>query len=421
MNKNKRYLSVFAVLFVVLVILATSCVTVYEKKPSDSKSNVPTTPPAPASGAPVIKSFTADPASIDAGQTSRLNWEVSGATQVEITPVVGTVDAVSTVLVSPPTTTTYTLTATNEAGTITASVTVNLTSSAAVRPDLVITDISVVSKLVYYKVKNIGGTAAKGCRAYLYVNGGKEAEDYIEALDPGQERTDSFSNYTWVYETHGLAGQLSTGAPKQFTVEVCADVENTVVEYDEGNNCKAVILGEKFNYRFVDFYHLATWATGYGILKLPLPEESANGAALVTQATLEDEQGYGSVLLTIPQQVPDGWIEGGFGDFYVDDLRISRVRDVVLADMAKFSAKVGFTRDTAPNSQARFIFGIIEQSGFVHYFPAITVANDGKLDLYEVDLSQMAGKKVRFVLRVEVIGSAEKVKPAWVDPRVLQP
>ena len=115
------------------------------------------------------------------------------------------------------------------------------------------------------------------------------------------------------------------------------------------------------------------------------------------------------------------WIEGGFGDFYVDELRISRVREVVLPDTAKFSARVGFARDTAANSQARFIFGVVEQSGFVRYFPAITAVNDGKLDLYEVDLSEMAGKKVRFVLRVEAIGSAEKVKPAWVDPRVLQP
>jgi len=71
---------------------------------------------------PVINSFTADPPSITAGDSSELSWSVSGATEVTIDPLTGPFGlAEGTRTVSPTTTTTYTLEASNEAGTITAT------------------------------------------------------------------------------------------------------------------------------------------------------------------------------------------------------------------------------------------------------------------------------------------------------------
>lgn len=421
MKENKWYLSLFTLLVAVLVLFSASCITVYEKKPTDSKPGTPATPSANA--APVIKSFTATPASVNSGQQSQLKWEVSGATKVEINPIVGTVDPVSIVLVSPTTTTTYTLMATNAVGTSSATVAVTVAGGAsAARPDLVITDIWVVSKEVYYKVKNIGGEVAKGgARAYLYVNDLKQADDYIETLAPGQERSSPFPNYSWSYVLPEPRGYFSAELPKQFVLKVSADVENVIVESDEANNSMIVIMGEKYVYPFASFAHQAAWTTGYGPLKLPLPEESAVGAAMVANVALEDGQGYSSVLVTIPQQVPNGWIQGRFGEFYTDELRQTRVREIPIPATSKFTARVGFTRDTAPNSKARFIFSVVDQSGSVRPFPAVTASNDGKLELYEVDLSSVVGQKVSFLLRVEAIDSAEKVKPAWVDPRLLQP
>src|SRR5262249_16349908 len=64
---------------------------------------------------PVIASFTASPNSIQAGQSATLNWSVTGATTLSISPGVGTVTGTS-VTVSPSATTTYTLTATNSGG-----------------------------------------------------------------------------------------------------------------------------------------------------------------------------------------------------------------------------------------------------------------------------------------------------------------
>ncbi|WNG59288.1 hypothetical protein F0U59_34625 [Archangium gephyra] len=74
---------------------------------------------------PTISSFTAASATINAGQSTTLNWAATGATSLSITPGVGTVTGTS-VTVTPATTTTYTLTATNEAGSVTATTTVTV-------------------------------------------------------------------------------------------------------------------------------------------------------------------------------------------------------------------------------------------------------------------------------------------------------
>jgi len=74
---------------------------------------------------PVIASFTATPASINAGQSSTLQWSVQNADSVSISSI-GTVPASGTRSVSPTATTVYTLTATNKAGSATRTATVTV-------------------------------------------------------------------------------------------------------------------------------------------------------------------------------------------------------------------------------------------------------------------------------------------------------
>ena len=78
---------------------------------------------------PTIASFTANPAGITAGQSSSLTWNVSGATSITISGI-GDVTGLSSKIVSPSATTSYTLTATNAGGTSTASVTVTVSAPA---------------------------------------------------------------------------------------------------------------------------------------------------------------------------------------------------------------------------------------------------------------------------------------------------
>ena len=82
----------------------------------------------------MIASFTATPASINAGQSSTLQWSVQNADYGEHQLLIGTVPASGTRSVSPTATTVYTLTATNTAGSTTRTATVTVGGPRAVRP-----------------------------------------------------------------------------------------------------------------------------------------------------------------------------------------------------------------------------------------------------------------------------------------------
>jgi hypothetical protein len=78
----------------------------------------------PAGSAPTITSFTASAQSVSAGKPVTLNWVVSGASYLIVSPDIGATRGTS-VVVTPPQSTTYTLYATNVFGRTTA--TVNIT------------------------------------------------------------------------------------------------------------------------------------------------------------------------------------------------------------------------------------------------------------------------------------------------------
>jgi len=73
---------------------------------------------------PVIGRFTATPGTIKVGQSTTLQWHVTGADTVTINQGIGTVSCAGSRVVSPTVTTTYILTASSCCNTSTASVTV---------------------------------------------------------------------------------------------------------------------------------------------------------------------------------------------------------------------------------------------------------------------------------------------------------
>jgi peptidoglycan-associated lipoprotein len=83
----------------------------------------------PPPAAPSVAQFTAEPTSIQRGQTSTLRWEVSGSvTSASINQGIGTVQSTGSNRVSPSDSTTYTLTVTGPGGTNTSSATVNVSA-----------------------------------------------------------------------------------------------------------------------------------------------------------------------------------------------------------------------------------------------------------------------------------------------------
>ena len=81
----------------------------------------PTPPPKPA------VQFSAEPGTIERGQSATLRWSVSDATDMDIAPGIGTVSARGDRQVSPADTTTYTLTAKGPGGSDSATATVTVT------------------------------------------------------------------------------------------------------------------------------------------------------------------------------------------------------------------------------------------------------------------------------------------------------
>ena len=194
-------------------------------EPPPAPPATPTSPSAPPAGPtppgcpgpPVIASFTANPSTITAGQSSTLSWgAVTNATGAVIDQGIGGVATPGSVAVKPTKTTTYLLTATGCGGTTTKQVTVNVTGSPTPTPwttDLALTDLypdKLKGGTVYGRITNRGpGTCTNvqiqfSCSwiktAYGATFGLNESigprKLTITSLSPGQ--TASFNTYITV-------------------------------------------------------------------------------------------------------------------------------------------------------------------------------------------------------------------------------
>jgi Tol biopolymer transport system component len=109
---------------VTAVAAGTASITATSEGKSGSAPVTVRSTPSP----PVISSFTATPLTVTAGGSSTLAWSVTGATSLSIDQGIGVVTGTQRI-VSPTTTTTYVLTATNSAGSTIREATVTVTSS----------------------------------------------------------------------------------------------------------------------------------------------------------------------------------------------------------------------------------------------------------------------------------------------------
>jgi hypothetical protein len=105
---------IFISLSLLLLILIPGCFTFPAQAPN---------PTPPVSQPSVIREFSSNPSAINSGGTSTLLWNVTGANSVSIDQGIGLVDVAGTRVVSPATSTVYTISATNSAGTVTRSAT----------------------------------------------------------------------------------------------------------------------------------------------------------------------------------------------------------------------------------------------------------------------------------------------------------
>lgn len=108
------------------LVFAAGC-----KKPVPKAPEPPPTPVAPPPAKPTV-SLSANPTSINRGQSSTLSWTSTDATQLTIAPDVGAVNAQGSTSVSPSDSTTYTITASGPGGSADSTVRVTVTAPVVV-------------------------------------------------------------------------------------------------------------------------------------------------------------------------------------------------------------------------------------------------------------------------------------------------
>ncbi len=118
MRTKKRSLAVLVGILGV-VILAGAC-----KKKTVAQPPAPAPPPPPP--APTV-TLTAEPGTIDKGSSVTLSWSSQNATELDLEPGVGKVQASGSSSVTPQDSTTYTITATGPGGSATQSARVTVT------------------------------------------------------------------------------------------------------------------------------------------------------------------------------------------------------------------------------------------------------------------------------------------------------
>ena len=151
------------------------------------------------------------------------------------------------------------------------------------------------------------------------------------------------------------------------------------------------------------------WVSGAGALICPSADGDAKGFVLkITNPQLET----GAIdprpgLLTNPQNTVNGYIQGKYPEFSVQNG--DRFKSVINCQFNAGSCNVVFRLDYQVGDAAAInLFSFGEKY-------------EGKFFEMDVDLSKLAGQKVKFILTVTAGTSAVGDRALWVAPRIFRP
>lgn len=161
-------------------------------------------------------------------------------------------------------------------------------------------------------------------------------------------------------------------------------------------------------YDFVANYCSATWMSGAGVLPCPGTDGSANGFVLkLDTPVLENGVTDSSPgLLTNPQNVTDGYIQGIYPDFNVQ--AGDRFQSIVNCQYGSTACYVTFRLD--------YQIG----SGPIYNLWSFNEKYDGWYYRADRDLSSLAGQSVKFILTVRAHGSPIGDRALWGAPRIVR-
>jgi hypothetical protein len=183
---------------------------------------------------------------------------------------------------------------------------------------------------------------------------------------------------------------LGDNANKPFWVSI------TVVDFDEGS----------YAFDFALNYCTATWRSETGRLPCPGFTGSVDGfVQLLSKAHLENRHEDEPTLWVHPSEERYGWIEGTFPSYKVKE-----------GD--HFMAWVGCLEGYGRCSLT-FYLDYIGADGKVHQLGEWIETYDNNVTKVDLDLSDLAGKNVRFILGVEAnTKNVDDAQGFWFVPRI---
>jgi hypothetical protein len=295
-------------------------------------------------------------------------------------------------------------------------------------PDLVITKIWLDQSMIYYVIKNIGTADSPQTFTHIFVNDLYPAmggEALVDVLKPGQEKTVNLSNYQWPYKQDYGEGAVSVNASgyiepnlQNYKVKLCADATNVAKEAIETNNCKVTLLGIMWEYDLLTMANLAAWRNSSFETVVPGAENSAEGAHFsIPNADME----VIPQLETVPQQIPQGWIQGTWGYFYSDrDYQSPRSAAIKVPAKLHFIARVGLARNTTGTDGVTFKFGVKDLNDTVTWVASKKMSTPGAFEDWDVNLTDYEGQKLFVILRVDAGASPVNDFAIWNKAKLIQ-
>lgn len=158
-------------------------------------------------------------------------------------------------------------------------------------------------------------------------------------------------------------------------------------------------------YNFAEAAGSAIWSTGAGTLAFPGSDGSANGYAIkLDNPTFENGAAGGVSLITVPQNVYNGYIQGVYPAFRVQS-----------GD--RFRATVG-CQSNATSCYVTYRLDYQIGNGTVRTFWSFRERFEGLVYNVDLDLSSLAGQDVKFILTILATGEAGGDRALWGQPRI---
>ncbi len=160
---------------------------------------------------------------------------------------------------------------------------------------------------------------------------------------------------------------------------------------------------------FAAEYCHADWRSAAGDLGCPGNVGGKKGYAIdVNKPRLENGQTYnGMGLLTVPERVDNGYLQGYYQPFKVQ--KGDRFRAIVNCEYLATGCNVIFRLDYQIGDRK------------IKTLWSFNEIQDGLYYTVDLDLSSLAGDNVTFILTVLANGRADVDKPLWVAPRIERP